>query len=232
MLSTLSLGLLLGFLSAPDDPAPGDLPVVVLIGDSIRIGYAPRVIERLEGKARVSNPDRNGGDTSNVLAFLDEWAIRTNPAVIHINAGLHDLKYDREAGEHQVKRDDYRANLEKILNRLESETSARLIFATTTPIDEGRHNRVKPFDRREADVKHYNATALEVLKSHPEIVVHDLHAVAESLGIESALVADGVHFTPEASKALGDRVADQIEQALAERSRAARVKGTLDLDVP
>ena len=45
--------------------AAPDLPKVVLIGDSIRLGYAPRVAERLSGKAVViSTPDGygNGGE--------------------------------------------------------------------------------------------------------------------------------------------------------------------------
>ena len=44
-------------------PAPNPpLPKVVLIGDSIRLGYAPLVAKRLEGKAVVVSPPANGGD--------------------------------------------------------------------------------------------------------------------------------------------------------------------------
>ncbi len=216
---SLTFALFCGVFAAPvvsEETKPGDLPVVVLIGDSIRMGYAPTVIERLEGKARVVSPERNGGDTSNVLKNIDEWAVENDPVVVHINAGLHDLKLDPESSSYQVSLEDYKANLETILDRLESKTNARLIFATTTPVLDDRHNKVKPFQRREADVQRYNATAREVLKSHPEILLHDLHAAALEMGIETALVADGVHFTPAASVVLGNRVADQIERALVE----------------
>src|SRR4051812_1545412 len=53
-------------------PAAGP-PRVVLIGDSIRLGYAPAVAARLTGKAVVISPPENGGDSINVLAHLDEW---------------------------------------------------------------------------------------------------------------------------------------------------------------
>ncbi len=135
------------------------LPVVVLIGDSIRIGYTPYVTEQLQGKAEVVSPRENGGDSSNVLKNLDAWVIDRQPDVIHINAGLHDLKLDRKTRTHQVELDAYKENLRTILKRLTEETDARILFATTTPVLDERHNTVKPFDRLEADVEAYNGVA-------------------------------------------------------------------------
>src|SRR5262245_50346095 len=84
--------------SAQAPPAPAAAPKVVLIGDSIRIGYAPRVVERLAGKAAVVSLPDNGGDSGNVLAHLDDWVIREQPDVVHLNCGLHDLKRSRASG--------------------------------------------------------------------------------------------------------------------------------------
>src|ERR671921_400634 len=72
------------------------LPVVVLIGDSIRMGYTPVVAETLKGVAEVVSAAENGEDSRNVLKNLDAWAIAPKPAVIHFNAGLHDLKADKQ----------------------------------------------------------------------------------------------------------------------------------------
>src|SRR3954466_247399 len=80
-----------------------ELPKVVLIGDSIRMGYAPLVAKRLEGKAVVLSATANGGDSGNVLKNLDEWAIKAQPAVIHFNCGLHDLKLNRTKKTYQVE---------------------------------------------------------------------------------------------------------------------------------
>lgn len=196
-------------VSAADDR---DLPVVVLIGDSIRIGYEPFVAEALQGKARIVGPGQeNGGDSANVLKNLERWAIARKPAVVHFNAGLHDIKRDRKTGKAQVDRDAYRNNLAEIRQRLDRETSARLIFATTTPVIDDRHQTNKEFDRREADVKAYNQAAREVLGP---VAIDDLHAEAEKLGLESALGKDGVHFNPAASRKLAASVAAAIEQAL------------------
>jgi hypothetical protein len=95
---------------------------VVLIGDSIRLGYAPRVIERLRGRAVVVSPPANGGDSSNVLAHLDEWVLRQQPDVVHLNCGLHDLKRSRADGGHQVEVDRYAENLRRIVARIRGET--------------------------------------------------------------------------------------------------------------
>ncbi len=189
---------------------PQGKPVVVLVGDSIRMGYAPFVAERLKAVAEVVSPSENGGDSANVLKHLDEWVIRRNPAVVHFNAGLHDLKADPKTGAKQVPLDDYAKNLARIVARLERETSARLIFATTTPVIDARHQANKPFVRREADVQAYNQAALGVVAKSPIVGIDDLHALVMELGPESALVTDGVHNTPEAARALGARVAQAV----------------------
>jgi hypothetical protein len=79
-------------------------PRIVLSGDSIRLGYGPRVAERLSGKAIVISPSENGGDIANVLAHLDEWVLRQKPDVVHLNCGLHDLKRSGKDGHDQVSR--------------------------------------------------------------------------------------------------------------------------------
>jgi lysophospholipase L1-like esterase len=185
-------------------------PLVVLIGDSIRMGYAPEVIKALGPLADIRSPNENGGDTANVLKNLDAWVISAQPAVVHINAGLHDLKLDRKTGKHQVELKDYKANLRKILERITGETKATVIYAMTTPVLDDRHTANKPFDRLDADVQAYNAAARDILKDFPEIKVNDLYTFVKNREPEKALVADGVHFTPQASQVLGRRVADVI----------------------
>ena len=91
--SALFLAILASSAAAQERP----LPKVVLVGDSIRMGYAPLVAKRLDGKAIVVSAKPNGEDSSNVLRNLDEWVIKEHPDIVHINAGLHDLKLRTEA---------------------------------------------------------------------------------------------------------------------------------------
>ena len=53
-----------------DDPA---LPRVLLIGDSISIGYTLPVRKLLEGKANVHRPLTNCGPTTRGLEQIDAW---------------------------------------------------------------------------------------------------------------------------------------------------------------
>jgi cephalosporin-C deacetylase-like acetyl esterase len=179
--------------AAPAPVADPNLPRVVLIGDSIRMGYAPLVAKRLEGKAVVISDKENGGDSSNVLKHLDTWAIKEKPAVIHLNCGLHDLKLGRKTKLHQVEPEQYEANLRQIVDRLRKETSATIVFADTTPIHDERHAARKgDFDRTETDVKRYNDRAGAVMRS-AGIPVHDLHWVVEQGGVDKMLGPDGTH---------------------------------------
>ena len=68
------------------------LSLVVLIGDSIRMGYQDHVVSQLAGRAEVWAPEENGGDSRNVLAHLDQWVFVRQPDLVHVNCGLHDLK--------------------------------------------------------------------------------------------------------------------------------------------
>src|SRR6187397_1562094 len=91
------------------------LPKVVLLGDSVREGYAPFVAELLDGRATVVTPKANGRDTGTLLKNLDEWAIQEKPDVIHFNCGIHDTKLDKETGKYNVPPEQYEANLREIV---------------------------------------------------------------------------------------------------------------------
>src|SRR5262245_32514961 len=95
-----------------------ELPKVVLIGDSIRIGYAPVVAKKLAGRAEVISPEPNGGDSANVLKNLEVWVVKAKPALVHVNCGLHDLKKAKKDGSYQVPLDAYDKNLRELITRL------------------------------------------------------------------------------------------------------------------
>jgi lysophospholipase L1-like esterase len=188
------------------------LPKVVLVGDSIRMGYAPLVAKLLDGKAIVVSAKPNGEDTGNVLKNLDEWVIREQPAVVHLNAGLHDLKHT--ANGYQVPLADYQNNLKTILERIEKGTKAKIIFATSTPIMDDLHAARKAgFDRVEADVQKYNTAAVAVMKQ-AGIPVNDLHKLVGDHGKEQLMAGDGTHYTDAGYELLAAAVANSILRSL------------------
>ena len=77
-------------MKSPKDE-PG-LPRVLLIGDSVSIGYTLKVREKLKGKANVHRIPQNGGATEVGLANMKKWLRDEKWDVIHFNFGLHDAK--------------------------------------------------------------------------------------------------------------------------------------------
>src|SRR6185503_1433894 len=136
-----------------DDPK---LPRILLIGDSISIGYTVPVRNLLKGKANVHRNPGNGGPTTNGLANLTKWLGDGKWDVIHFNWGLHDLKFLPD-GNRQVDTEAYEKNMRELVRRLKA-TGAELIWASTTPVPEG----VSP-PRKNADVLAYNAIARKLM---------------------------------------------------------------------
>lgn len=183
------------------------LPRVLIIGDSISIGYTLPVRELLEGKANVHRIPENGGPTVKGLAKLADWLGDSPWDLIHFNWGLHDLKY-MENEKQQVPLAEYTANLVQLVERLQK-TGARLIWASTTPVPEGP---VRP-PRKSQDVVAYNAAAAEMMRDKG-IAINDLYTLVLSR-IDELQRPVNVHFTEDGSRVLAVQVARCIEEALA-----------------
>jgi acyl-CoA thioesterase-1 len=191
------------FKKVVDDPT---LPKVLLIGDSISIGYTPPVRELLKGKANVHRIPTNGGPTSNGIKHIDAWLGKEKWAVIHLNFGLHDLKIMPD-GKRQVSPEDYEKNLETIIDKCQ-QTGAKVILATTTPVPKGKLNPPRNF----GDVADYNAIAAKVA-AEKHVQVDDLNA-AVTPKIADLQKPHDVHYKPAGYKVLAESVAGSIEGAL------------------
>lgn len=183
---------------------------LVLIGDSIRMGYEPFVKEALQDDAEVWGPEENGGDSRNVLAHLEEWVLSRSPGLVHINCGLHDIKKDFETGGAQVPMEEHARNVETILARLKGEGDFTIVWAMTTPVNEQWHHENKGFDRFEADVRAANGAAGEIC-GRLDIPVNDLYTVVMDGGRDDLLVEDGVHFKREGYEMLGNAVVEMVK---------------------
>ena len=157
------------FAKVIDDPA---LPRVLIIGDSISIGYTAATRDLLAGKVNLHRVPGNAGNTAMGIAGLPKWLSSKKGTwdLIHFNWGLWDLCYRNPKSKNQGNRDKengtlthtpevYAANLEKIILELKK-TGAILVFATTTPVPEGEAGR------KVGDDEIYNEAALEVMKRH------------------------------------------------------------------
>ena len=192
------------------------LPMVLMIGDSISLGYTGGVRTSLAGKANVLHNPGNSQGTTHTLNQLDEWLAMQDWDVIHFNLGLHDLKRVKVAGTAENSNDPndpyqadiatYTKNLERIVTKLKA-TDAKLIFATTTPFPSG----VRPY-RDPADAKIYNAAALKIMQAHA-IPVNDLHALVLP-DLDTLQKPNNVHFQKAGSAKMAAQVAAYIDQSL------------------
>lgn len=202
-----------------DNPA---LPRVLLIGDSISLGYTVAVRKALADAANVHRIPENGRYTGYGLERIDAWLGTNQWDVIHFNWGLWDVvhwepgtgkpgKKNLKTGVICTTPEEYAANLEKLVTRLEK-TGAKLIWAATTPVPEGEPGR-KPGD--EITI---NKLAAEIMRKHG-VEVNDLHARAlEKLPGIAARPGD-VHYTKAGYEWLGAQVADRIRAALPARPK-------------
>lgn len=187
------------------------LPRVLLLGDSISMGYTLRVQAALAGRANVHRAPTNCGSTTKGLAEIDRWIGSGRWDVIHFNFGLHDLKF-LKAGVQAVPPDRYEANLRALVAKLEK-TGARLVWATTTPVPP--KTKEGQFPRTPADVSAYNDIAVSIMREHG-IATDDLYAAVADRLAELQNPLD-VHFNSKGSDVLGERVAAAIADALPPR---------------
>jgi lysophospholipase L1-like esterase len=201
---------------------------VLLLGDSISIGYTPTVQKLLANDAVVFRPmqsekkPENCAGTDNGISNIDRWLKIDggNWDVIHFNFGLHDLKHvDAETGKNSNKATDplqsnpkdYQRQLKEIVSKLKK-TNAQLILCTTTPVPAG----ARPL-REETSPPIYNEIAKKIAEEN-EIEVNDLYRFASDRLSEIQRPAN-VHFSSEGSQVLGKEVAKAITEALANRNQ-------------
>lgn len=183
------------------------LPRVLLIGDSVSIGYTLQVRKLLEGRANVHRIPVNGGATEVGLANMKKWLGNGKWDVIHFNFGLHDAKHS-SATEFRASREQYADNLRKLI-ALMKPTGAKLIFATTTPVPKGgKLSPTRIFD----DIGARNEIARKVMRENG-VAIDDLYGTVLPQMAEVGRPND-VHFKPQGYELLAKAVATSIEAQL------------------
>ncbi len=188
---------------------------VVLIGDSIRMGYDKAVKTALEGKANVVFPEDNCQFAYYVFRFFHEWLEQLGVKgedvdVVHWNAGLHDCV--RLFGEEpSVPLDIYGYYIERTCKRIRMICpNAKVIFATSTSVvSEKMH---KDYMRYNEDIEKYNAVAVNIVESYG-FKVNDLYSLSKKLPEQAH--SDAVHYyTDIGSEAFSKQVISYVTEAL------------------
>lgn len=153
---------------------------ILVVGDSISIGYTSKLKELLPDYQVVHN-SCNAENSNNGREKIEKWADRgITWKACTFNHGLWDIK----DGVTYVSLDDYISNLEHEISVLEQHCE-KVIFVNTTRVYEGI-----PSPRKNSDVDLYNSAAKELMNNN-NIPVCDLNS--HSYGLEF-FMPDAVHY--------------------------------------
>jgi hypothetical protein len=193
-------------LSNTDIPSPGcgprgipigetEMKKVMLIGDSIRLGYQSRVAALLAGKAAVTGPEDNCRFSAYTLFNLLDWVTGDDWDVIQWNNGQWDTCHMLDGGIHTPLPTylDYQKRIASILQK----KTKRLIFATTTPVWPEHFASGAARPRRNEDIAAYNRAAVDLLRPLG-VEITDLHSVIAG-DVKGYISSDMVHLTDTGS---------------------------------
>jgi len=180
---------------------------VMLIGDSIRLGYQPKVIELLKDTANIQGPADNCRFSAYTLFNLAMWAPDDDYDVIQWNNGQWDTCYMPD-GKMHTPLAQYLAIQERIASILLKKTR-RLVFATTTPVWPEMITSGRPRPRLNEDIIAYNHAAGALL-GKLGVEINDLHALIFQ-DIKRYITEDMVHLTDAGYERCAKRVAAIID---------------------
>ena len=210
------------------------VPKILMLGDSISLGYREKVENKLSDKADIYFPNDNVKYSVNLLRYINEWAeqmkIGSNIDVVYFNVGLWDVL--RISGDAPlVSLEEYAQNLRRIIERLKYLfCNAKIIFATTTTVDEALMKY--SLSRYNVDIDRYNKMACQIM-ADMNVAVHDLNFVSKK-ELQDKYV-DFTHFTEEGYDILAEEVAGYLTGVLAvlernEKSLLSKVKDKMVTD--
>jgi len=188
---------------------------IILIGDSIRVGYQEYVSLFLEGNAEVWFPEDSGIHSVDVLEEASEWLKEHRADVIHINSGLEDIKCIPAGSRNNlIPLEQYSVNIERIIKFIHQHRPGVVtIFATTTPVID---DKVKfTFQERQEfmvyneDIIKYNES-MKGICGKMGIPVNDLFEFVMSGDPSLIMLKDGIHFSERGYELIGEKVADAI----------------------
>ncbi|MBQ8741745.1 MAG: SGNH/GDSL hydrolase family protein [Clostridia bacterium] len=186
---------------------------ILLVGDSIRMGYDKYIKKIFEDTAEVYYPDENCRFSTYVLRNLASWRDQLDCGddidLIHWNAGLWDDLRMLD-GEPLVGLEEYSRNVERIYSAIgKLFPKARIIFATSTPVREELFTTLKRYN---ADTERYNAEAVRISLEHGAII-NDLYGIVK--GAPKSYYSDMTHlYTKEGTELVTEQVRRSIESVL------------------
>jgi hypothetical protein len=193
-------------------------PAILIIGDSISIGYTPFVKAHFQGKATVIHNPGNAQHTGTGLEKIDEWLGDEKWDIVQFNWGLWDLAYrhqdataygnrDKVNGTITYTVDEYAANLDSLVKLIKSKTDAKLIFVTTSYVPEEEVGRFS------SDPQKYNTAAKAIMKKH-NVQVNDIYKKSAKIHKQYGVGSNDVHYSPDGYQKLGEVISSFLKKEI------------------
>ena len=191
---------------------------VLLLGDSIRMGYDSIVKEMLEGKAEVFYDDFDNGRFSSYTLWQANQMMRKFGKfdIVHFNNGYWDMHIEAPMTEPIHPIPEYLSNLRRIVELCRT-NGATVIFASTVPVckeGEGLDNTGTG-----ANITYKNEWVVEYNK-HAKALMEELGVIYNDL-YEAMLkddncykCSDSLHLTEEGYTVCAKQIVDIIEGLL------------------
>ena len=183
-----------------DETQNKDLPRVLLVGDSITLGYQEKVRQKLKGVCYVDFIACSYAvDTKFYNAVISNFVADSEYRLIHFNHGLH--------GQHMKKR-TYFSKMKKLAKKIGAKS--RIVFATSTVVfSQGNVRLDKCWTKK---LKERNDAVKELAAMRGENV-DDLYAVSVNVPKEYHSM-DGVHYTEDGYEIFAAAVAECVRENL------------------
>ena len=190
-------------------------PKILIVGDSISLGYTPYVREDLQGIAEVYHNRGNAQHTGTGLDSIETWIGTKDWDIIQFNWGLWDLCYRHPDSKTQGNRDkvhgtityeleDYGKNLDSIVQWMKAKSDAKLIFVTTTYVPEDEAGRYQE------DAIRYNQLAKRIMEENG-VVINDIYEASRRIHRHYGKDSGDVHYLPEGYRALAKEITDFLK---------------------
>ena len=185
---------------------------VLLLGDSIRMGYDELVKEELKEYEVYYDDLDNGRFSAYTIWQFNQLYKQYGPFdIVHFNNGYWDMNHEDPFGNSETPIEDYLHNLERLIDLIKG-TKAVAIFALTTPIfdiDEDTPEFQKT-EYKNAWVIEYNNKAIELMKKK-NVYINDLYTLLLD-GYHYYKCSDSLHLTEEGYKKCAMQVAKVIRE--------------------
>jgi len=222
----VSLLLLSTILMGPGEETPRLR--LLLLGDSITKGVRPGVLAketfggllqtefaRKKWEVSIVNTGVGGERTDQALKRVDQVIAKHRPDLVTIMYGTNDSYVDQGKSASRLNLDQYRANLSKLIDRLENQGAGVVLMTSPRWADGSRPNGLgeEPNLRLEPYVEVVRAVARE--RGLPLVDHYAAWTKAKREGVSlMEWTTDGCHPNPKGHRVLADLILPKVEPLL------------------